>query len=294
MIAIRAGIIKLDVQEEKHRAREKPRNMKDKNDWDQTTVHLFLRIFSGLLNISFPYSTFSTSSKNICDFPIIQMCEFTFKKYSEVLDWQTGWPPLLLYGLGFWIKLSKSRSWRIWEFDSNIVQVVFIGLWEAYYYQKFNVSGSIVELPMHSTINASWIISPELQYGQDMILLANFMKSVVLVFSTQAILVSWIKAPFPEFLRSCYNISIFFLVLSSGCTVGAVSWNYAVEFYGQSTLDFPVTFPVEKEALIKKHLSHVFPLGILTATFSLFGATMLMFETCSLKRKNKVKPVSMA
>ncbi|XP_069873422.1 uncharacterized protein [Dipodomys merriami] len=226
------------------------------------------------------------------------MCEFMSKIYSvsEVKHWICKLTGLLCtyVAWAFGLSLAKSRSWRMWEFDSNIIQFVFIGLWEAYYYQKFNISGSVVELPMHSSINASWIISPELQYGQDMILLANFMKSVVLVFSTEATLVSWIKAPYPHFLRSCYNISIFFLVLSSVCTVGAVSWNYAVEFYGQTTLDFPDTFPVEKDALIKKHFSHVFPLGILTAAFSLFSATMFMFETCSLKKRNKVVPVAVA
>nr|XP_020006870.1 uncharacterized protein LOC109674282 [Castor canadensis] len=190
------------------------------------------------------------------------------------------------------LSLASSRSWRVWEFKSNAVQFVFIGLWEAYYYQKVNISGSMIELPIHSSINASWIISPEFYYGQDLILLANFMKSVVLIFSTEATMVSWIKDPYPDFLRSCYNISVFFLVLSSACTVGAVSWNYSVDFYGHTTLDFPDSFPIKKEALTKKHFSHVFPLGILTSSLSLFIAIMFLYEACSLKQWNKVQPMA--
>jgi hypothetical protein len=73
-----------------------------------------------------------------------------------------------------------------------------------------------------------------------------------------------------------------------------VIWNYAVDFYGQTTLDFPGTFPVTKEALIKKHLSHVFPLGMLTATFSLISAVMFMSEIYAMKQGNRVKPVVLA
>ncbi|XP_062941256.1 uncharacterized protein LOC134368949 [Cynocephalus volans] len=169
----------------------------------------------------------------------------------------------------FGITLAKSRSWRVWEFDSKVVHVVFTGLWEAFYFQNFNISGSMVDFPMHSTINETWAISTEIKYGRDLILLANFMKSSVLIFSSTAFWISWIKAPYPDFIQSYYNISAFFLFFSCVCTAGTVTWNFAVDFYGQTTLDFPLSFPVEKESLTKKHFTYVFPLGIITATLSL-------------------------
>ncbi|XP_047393174.1 uncharacterized protein LOC124973014 [Sciurus carolinensis] len=215
--------------------------------------------------------------------------------FPEVKKWICKMTGLLCSYLAwvFGVSLANSKSWRVWEFNSNKVQFVFIGLWEAYYYQKFNISGTMVDLPVYSTINKSWVISTELQYGQDLILLANFMKTVVLVFSSMAIMLNWIKAPYPDYLKMCYNVSSFYLFLSCGCTAGAVSWNFAKDFYGHTTLDFPTAFPVSKRSLKKKHFSYVFPLGIMTATFSFASACMFLFEMYSLKR-NQVKPMSMA
>jgi hypothetical protein len=190
----------------------------------------------------------------------------------------------------FGIILAKSKSWHVWEFENDTVQVLFIGLWEADYYQKFNISGSIVELPIHTTINESWIVPPELHHIRNLILLANFMKLGVLFFSMEAAFVSWMKALYPDFLRSCYKISTFFLILCSACTVVAVSWNHAVDFYVETTLDFPGTFPVKKEALTKKHFSYVLPLGVLTAIFSLFGATIFINKMWSIEKGNEMKP----
>ncbi|XP_020007520.2 uncharacterized protein, partial [Castor canadensis] len=192
------------------------------------------------------------------------------------------------------IVLANSRFWRVWEFESNTVHFVYIGFWEAYYNLKVNISGSVFEWTVHTTISMSWTVPPDLHYGKDLLLLANFMKLVVLIFSKEAYFISWVNGPYPNFRRFCYNMSIFFLVLSSACTMGAVIWNYAVDFYGQTTLDFPGTFPVTKEALIKKHLSHVFPLGMLTATFSLISAVMFMSEIYAMKQGNRVKPVVLA
>jgi hypothetical protein len=53
---------------------------------------------------------------------------------------------------------------------------MFIGIWEAYYCQKVNIDGSIVEYPIHTTNNVSWIIPHEPHYGKDLILLATFLK----------------------------------------------------------------------------------------------------------------------
>ncbi|XP_004401203.1 PREDICTED: uncharacterized protein LOC101364394 [Odobenus rosmarus divergens] len=192
----------------------------------------------------------------------------------------------------FGISLASSRSWRVWEFNSNIVPIVFIGLWEAFYFQRFNISGSIVELPMHSRINESWVISDEICYGQDLILLANFMKSVVLIFGSVALLVSRIHAPYPDFLQLCYDISAFFLVFSSSCTMITVSWNFTADFYGQTTLDFPLSFPIGKEMLIRKRFSYVFPLGLITATLSLISAAMFFCEIFSIKQWSQVKPMA--
>ncbi|XP_008592043.1 PREDICTED: uncharacterized protein LOC103609515 [Galeopterus variegatus] len=194
----------------------------------------------------------------------------------------------------FGITLANSRSWCVWEFDSKVVHVVFTGLWEAFYFQNFNISASIVDFPMHSTINKTWAISSEIKYGRGLILLANFMKSSVLIFSATAFWISWIKAPYPDFIQSYYNISAFFLFLSCVCTAGTVTWNFAVDFYGETTLDFPLSFPVEKESLTKKHFSYVFPLGIITATLSLVSASLFCCEARLTKQLNQVKPMAVA
>ncbi|XP_020739128.2 uncharacterized protein [Odocoileus virginianus] len=117
----------------------------------------------------------------------------------------------------FGLILAHSRSWRVWDFDSDIISVVFIGLWEAFYRQKFNVSGVMVELPMYSVINSSWVVSNEILYGQDLMLLANFMMSVALIFSSVALLVSRVKGAYPDFLRLCYRASALLLSLSCAC-----------------------------------------------------------------------------
>ncbi|XP_048191455.1 uncharacterized protein LOC125343237 [Perognathus longimembris pacificus] len=185
------------------------------------------------------------------------------------------------------IILAISRHWRIWEFDTSEIQIVFIGLWKVYYYQKGNNSDVLRSVTMHTGGNESWVIPPEIQYGRDLILLANFMKSVVLIFSTEASIVSWIKAPYPDFLRSHYNISVLFLLLSSFCTLAAVFWNHIVDFYGHTTFQFTSTFPVQKEELFMKHFSYVLPLGIFTVTLSVSTAAMYVYEICALREKMK-------
>ncbi|XP_064339285.1 uncharacterized protein LOC135320269 [Camelus dromedarius] len=195
---------------------------------------------------------------------------------------------------GFGISLARSRSWRMREFDSKTVPIVFIGLWEPFYFQKFNISGSIAELLMHSKINSSWVISDEIWCGQDLMLLANFMMSAVLIFGSVALSVSWIKAPYPGFLQLHYNTAAFFLLLSCGCTMITVSWNFTVEFYGETILDFPITFSIKREMLTKKCFSYMFPLGITTTILSLLSATMFSCETCPLKQWTLVKPLAVA
>nr|XP_058147460.1 uncharacterized protein LOC131277209 [Dasypus novemcinctus] len=189
--------------------------------------------------------------------------------------------------------LANSKSWRVWEFDSNIIPIMFIGLWEVFYFQKFNISDSLVELPVHTQLNMSWVISDEIAYGQDLMLLANFMKTIVLVFGSEALWVSWINGPYPDFLQTCYNNAAIFLFLAGTCTLTTVSWNFAVDFLGQTTLNFPENFPVDKEILTRKHLSYVFPLGITTVIVSLISSAMFLCEKYLIKRQNQVKPMNL-
>uniref|UniRef100_A0A8C6DAP7 Uncharacterized protein n=1 Tax=Moschus moschiferus TaxID=68415 RepID=A0A8C6DAP7_MOSMO len=207
---------------------------------------------------------------------------YFFKPIRVVLNYLV-W----MFGLG----LVHSRSWRVWEFDSDLISVVFIGLWDAFYRQKFNVSGIMVELPMYSMINSSWVISNEISYGQGLMLLANFMMSAALIFSSVALFVSRLKAPYPDFLRLCYQASALLLFLSGACTTIAVSWNFTMDFYGQTTLDFPITFPVEREMVTNKRLSYVFPLGITTSILLLVSALLFSCETCSIKPPKRVTPL---
>uniref|UniRef100_A0A8C9ANX7 Uncharacterized protein n=1 Tax=Prolemur simus TaxID=1328070 RepID=A0A8C9ANX7_PROSS len=76
-----------------------------------------------------------------------------------------------------------------------------------------------------------------------------------------------------------------------------LSWvisNVTVDFCGQTTLDFPLNFPVKKGRLTKKHFTCVFPLGISAAALPLSGAGMFRFETCLIKQRSRVTPMAVA
>ena len=193
-----------------------------------------------------------------------------------------------LLSLGFGIILANSKYWRLWEFDSNFVHLIYIGLWEAYYHWEFNFSGTETIILVHSPVNSTWTISPEFQYARNLILLAMLIKPVVVIFSSAALRVSILKASVPEILIVCYKCSVLILILSSLCTIISVTWNHVVDLYGNTTLDFPPTFPVKKEALIKKHNTHVFPMGLVTTTLLLFGVIMFLYEIRSLKVQKKL------
>lgn len=195
----------------------------------------------------------------------------------------------LSWALG--IGLAHSRSWRVWEFNSNTVRIMFMGLWEALYLQNINISGSVIELPMYTNVSGSWVIPNEISYGRELLLLDNLMKSVTLYFSSLAFFVTWTNAPYPEFLRSCYNISASFLYVSSVCTLITVSWNFYGDFYGKNTLKFPVNFPVQSEMINKKHTTYVLPLGVITSILSLISAIIFSFDTRSFKHGAQVKPM---
>ncbi|KAL1766625.1 rCG64250, partial [Sigmodon hispidus] len=205
--------------------------------------------------------------------------------FSQVKEWifrLTGFLCSLL-SLGFGIILTNSRYWRLWQLDSKVVQLVYIGLWEAYYHLEFNISGSVTRVLVHIPVNSTWTISPEFRCAQGLMLLATLIKPVVVIFSSAAIRVSIVKAPVPEIQIFCYKACVLILVISSVCTFISVTWNHLVDIYGTTTFDFPHTFPVRKEALIKKHCTHVFPIGIVTTVLSLFAAIMFLIEIKSLK-----------
>ncbi|XP_004592880.2 uncharacterized protein LOC101531993 [Ochotona princeps] len=189
--------------------------------------------------------------------------------------------------LGFFIALlswtcaliiAMSRSWRVWEFNSSSVRFVYVGFWEAFYYERVNISGVIKEFPKHQRIHGTWVIPNELEYGRDLILLAIFGKTATLLFTSLAPLTICIRMQFQELIIICYKIFVCVLVACYCCTMVALVWNFGVEFYGESRLDFPINFPVRKEARIKKHLSYVLPLGITTATLSLGSAMSFIWQ----------------
>ncbi|NP_001243188.1 spermatogenesis associated multipass transmembrane protein 2-like [Mus musculus] len=212
------------------------------------------------------------------------------KRFAGVKEWifrVTGFLCSLLSS-GFGIILANSKYWRLWEFDNDVVQLVYIGLWEAYYHWEFIFSDTETIILVHSPINSTWTISPEFQYARNLILLAMLIKPVVVIFSSAALRVSILKASISEIQIVCYKCSVLILILSSLCTIISVTWNHVVDLYGNTTLDFPPNFPVKKDALIKKHSTHVFPMGLITTTLSLFGVIMFLYEIRSLKVQRKL------
>ncbi|XP_051034670.1 uncharacterized protein LOC127217704 [Phodopus roborovskii] len=227
------------------------------------------------------------NTRKLYHHPVTNKC----LRFPEGKEWffrLTGFLCSLL-SLVFGIILVSSQYWRLWEFDNKAVQLVYIGLWEACYYQEFNISCSVTRVLVHSPINASWTVSTEFQYAQNLILLAILIKPVVLVFSSVAIRMSITKASVPEIQLLCNKCCVLVMALSSLCTVLSVTWNHVVDLYGETTFDFPPTFPVRKEALIKKHHTHVFPIGVVTAILSLIAMFMFLFEVKSLKIQSYLK-----
>ncbi|XP_021010242.1 uncharacterized protein LOC110288154 [Mus caroli] len=199
-----------------------------------------------------------------------------------------------LSALVFEIAIASNQCWRLWEFEDDDVQFVSFGLWGVYYPKVFNISGTLVKMLVHNPIDSTWTISREFQYAQNLILWAIFMKPAVLVFSVIAYKMSCMKDPFLKMQIYCYKFSTLVLGISSLFIFVAVSWNHMVDLYGQTTLDFPPKFPVQKEALKNKHVTAVFPVGILTATMSLFGGIMFLSEISYLKIHSQVKAKSVS
>ncbi|KAH0510293.1 hypothetical protein LTLLF_156070, partial [Microtus ochrogaster] len=128
-----------------------------------------------------------------------------------------------LSALVFEIVIASSQFWCFWEFDDKLVQIVSFGLWEAYYPQEFNVSGTVTKILVHTPINSTWNISPEFQYAQSLIMWAVTMKPVVLIFSAIAINIGCMKDPFIEMQLYCYKVAALVLCVSSIFTSVSVS-----------------------------------------------------------------------
>ncbi|XP_076418430.1 uncharacterized protein LOC143270938 [Peromyscus maniculatus bairdii] len=191
--------------------------------------------------------------------------------------------------LVFEIILANSQCWCLWEFNNKLVQFVSIGLWETYYTQDFNISGSMTRMLVHTPINETWYKSSEFQYLQVLIAWAISMKILVLIFTSVAIKISYMEEPFIEIQLFCYKMSAIILAVSSLFTLVTVTLNHLVDMYGQTTLEFPPDFPVKKEDIIKKHCTKVFPMGVLTATMSLFGVILFLYEMISLTIHSRVR-----
>ncbi|XP_028638333.1 uncharacterized protein LOC114633901 isoform X2 [Grammomys surdaster] len=190
----------------------------------------------------------------------------------------------------FEILIASSLSWRLWEFDNNVIQFVSFGLWEVYYPQQFNISGTLTKMLVYTPIDSTWNISTEFLYAQNLIVWAIFMKPLVMVFCVMAIKISCMTDPVVEMQIYCYKISALILAVSSVFTFVSVTWNHMVDLYGQTTLDFPSDFSVKKEDLRSKHLTAVFPVGLLISTMSLFGVIVFISEINDLKLQRPVKP----
>ncbi|XP_036031822.1 uncharacterized protein LOC118575347 [Onychomys torridus] len=191
--------------------------------------------------------------------------------------------------LVFEIILANSQCWRMWEFNSKAVQFVSLGLWEAYYTQDFNISGSMTRMLFHIPINSTWNKSSEFQYLQVLIMWSILMKILVLIFSSVAIKISCMEDPFIEIQLFCYKMSAIILAVSSIFTLVTVTLNHLVDIYGETTLDFSPDFPVKKEDIIKKHYTNVFPMGVLTTVMSLFGTIFFLYAMISLTVQSQVK-----
>ncbi|XP_014301980.1 uncharacterized protein LOC106694620 [Myotis lucifugus] len=213
--------------------------------------------------------------------------------------WKPWGTPLLLKSLAvvlayvswaFSMGIANSRSWRVWEFNSQSIAVMYIGLWETYYVETFNVTGLNLNVSVSAKLNASWGIPDEIYYGQDLLLLANFLAPVALVFSTLAVWASWTRSPYPLFFRSCYNTAAVHLFLSCFCLTLTVAWNFIVDLFGQTTLEFPQKFPVSKEMISSKRISYVLPLGVLACIFSLVGAIIFVMDSCAMEEEKEEEP----
>nr|XP_051695823.1 uncharacterized protein LOC127489015 [Oryctolagus cuniculus] len=122
----------------------------------------------------------------------------------------------LSWALG--LSFTRSTSWHLWEFRSDSVPFVSIGIWEAIYYQRVNVSGPTGGA--HAQPGRPAGLGPA-------------------------------GSREPHALGS--KAAAAFLTLSGCCTLIAVTWNAAADERGYSALDFPLHFPVAKASRARAH-----------------------------------------
>lgn len=174
--------------------------------------------------------------------------------------------------------IANSRAWRVWEFNSTVISTMYIGLWESTYEETVSREGAGVKVTVRTTLNSNWGIPNEIYYGQDLMLLANFLAPVALVFGTLAVWAGWMCAPYPRFFRICYNIAALHLSLTCFCLTLTVGWNFIVDLFSHTTLKFPPEFPVSKDMIRSKRVSYVLPLGLLACSFSFAGAVLFILD----------------
>lgn len=179
--------------------------------------------------------------------------------------------------------------WRLWEFDSNVVQFVFFGLFEVYYFQQFNIFGILIKMLVYIFIDLIWNILIEFMYVQNLVVWVILMKFVVLVFCVIVIKISCTKNLLVEMQIYCYKIFVLILFVSSMFIFVFVIWNYMVDFYGYIIFDFLFDFFVKKEVLISKYLIVVLLVGFFIVIMLFFGVIMFFFEISDLKLKRFVK-----
>lgn len=171
------------------------------------------------------------------------------------------------------------------EFNSTTIAVMYFGLWETSYVETLNVSGLKLEVSMFARLNKSWDIPDEIYYGQDLMWLANFLAPVFLMFSRLAVWASWIRALFPHFFRTCHNTAALHLSLSCFCLMLMVPWNFITDLSGQTTLEFPPKFPVNKVMVHSKRISYVLPLGVLASIFFLISIMIFSTDSCYMEQE---------
>lgn len=187
----------------------------------------------------------------------------------------------------FSLVIANSLSWRVWEFESERIPIMHLGLWELCYLEVVNMSGQMLQVSVYTKFNSSWSLPNEIYYGQDLMLLANFLAPVALLFSTLAVWASWKQTPFPYFFRTCYNTAALHLLLSCFCVTLVVAWNFSMDLVGQTALEFPPKFLVNKSMILSKSVSYVLLLGSLASVSSFIGVILFAMDIYSSKKKKK-------
>lgn len=59
--------------------------------------------------------------------------------------------------------------------------------------------------------------------------------------------------------------------------------NSMTDFYGTTTLEFPINFPVQRHMLTKKHFTYLVPLGLFTSSLSMTSSALFFHELWLMK-----------